>query len=39
MDALKGCMIKNKKLGKYDIKNNTFNDEGNITIHILSLIK
>ncbi len=28
MDAFKSCMMKNKKLGRYDIKYNTFGDDG-----------
>ena len=28
MDALRGCITKNKKLGRYDIKYNNFGDDG-----------
>lgn len=31
MEALKGCMAKNRKLGRYDIKYNNFGDEGKFT--------
>jgi hypothetical protein len=27
MEALKGCMTKNKRLGRYDLKYNNFGDE------------
>jgi len=28
LDAFKSCMIKNKNLGRYDIKHNNFGNEG-----------
>lgn len=36
MDALKGCMVKNKRLGRYDIKYNNFGDDGNFLTFNLS---
>lgn len=35
MNAIEGCWLKNKTLGRYDLRYNTFSDEGILTVCLI----